>query len=65
MNSENNRQSRGEGESNKKKQVVQSQLPWYAMGVATQAREVNGNRKTTRETLMILQKDLGFAEQEI
>jgi len=54
--------SGGEGELNKKKQVFQSQLPWYTTEVAAQAREVDGNQKTTRETLTILQKDLSFAE---
>lgn len=52
----------GDGESNKKKRVYQSQLPWYTVEIAAQAREVDGNRKINRETLAILQKDLRFAE---
>jgi hypothetical protein len=55
----------GEGESNRKKRVYQSQLPWYAAEVATEARELDENRKKTRETLAVFQKDLNFAEREI
>jgi hypothetical protein len=54
-----------DGESNKKKRVYQSQLPWYSAEVAAEAREVDENRKKTRETLAIFQKDYSFAEREI
>jgi hypothetical protein len=36
-----------DGESNKKKRVYQSQLPWYSAEVAAEAREVDKNRKKT------------------
>lgn len=38
----------GEGESNKKKWVYQSQLLWYPAEVEAQSREVDKNRKLTR-----------------
>lgn len=56
---------RGEGESNKKKRVYQSQLPWYTTEMAAEAKEIDENRKKTRETLAVFQKDLNFAEREI
>jgi hypothetical protein len=55
----------GEGESNKKKRIYQSQLPWYTAEVEAQAKEVDGNRKRTRDILATVQKDLAFAEREI
>ena len=53
---------RKDGESNKKKRVYQSQLPWYTAEIAAEAREVDENRRKTRETLAVFQKDLNFAE---
>jgi len=55
----------GEGESNKRKWVYQLQLLWYLAKVEAQSREVDKNRKLTRETLSTIQRDLRFAEQEI
>ncbi|KAF8218694.1 hypothetical protein L208DRAFT_1348443, partial [Tricholoma matsutake] len=54
-----------DGESNKKKHVYQSQLPWYNAELDAESKEVDENRKKMRETLAIFQKDLNFAEQEI
>jgi len=62
LNSENDEQSGEEDESNKKKQVYQSQLPWYMAEVTAQAREVDRSQRATQETLAILQKDLNFAK---
>jgi hypothetical protein len=41
--SEESDDERGEGETNKKKRVYQSQLPWYATEVEAQGREVDKN----------------------
>jgi len=62
---ESNSHARGEQESNKRKQVYQLQLLWYPAEVEAQSREVDENRKLTRETLTIIQRDLGFAKHEI
>jgi hypothetical protein len=56
---------KGEGESNKKKRIYQSQLPWYTVETNAQNREVDENRKKTREILRIFQRDITFAERDI
>jgi len=65
LSGESDSHARGEGESNKKKQVYQLQLLWYLAEVKAQSREVDKNRKLTRETLSTIQKDLRFAKHEI
>ena len=55
----------GEGKSNKKTRVYQSQLPWYMAEKEAQKREVDKNRQKTRDMLQISQKDLMFAECKV
>jgi hypothetical protein len=57
--------ARGEGESNKKKRLYQSQLPWYTVETDAQSREVDENRRKTREILRIFQRDITFAERDV
>ena len=44
-----------EGESNKKRHIYQSELPWYMVKMNAQGCEVDKNRKKTRETLRVFQ----------
>jgi hypothetical protein len=47
----------GEGESNKKKRVFQSKLPWYELEVEAQHKEINENQRKTRQILGVFQKN--------
>ena len=54
-----------EGESNKKRHIYQSDLPWYTVETDTQNHKIDENRKKTRETLRVFQWDITFAEWDI
>lgn len=49
---------KGEGESNKKKHIYQSQLPWYTIKTNAQNCEIDENHKKTREILGVFQQDI-------